>query len=77
MHYKTLLILVAGLLFCVSSAGYLMVKLFLRPKDSGLDDIYWEFEESHPELKRYNTWSRVLFTGIIVSMLLLIVAISI
>jgi hypothetical protein len=78
MHYKTLLILAGGFLFCVSSAGYLMVKLFLKPReDSGLDDIYWEFEESHPALKRYHTWSRIFFAGVIVSMLLMFAAIAV
>jgi hypothetical protein len=78
MHYKTLLILASGVLFCLSSAGYLLVKVFLRPKDdSGLEEYYWEFEESHPDLKRYHRWSRIFFTGVIVSMLLLFVAISV
>jgi len=77
MPYKAFLILIAGLLFCISGAGCLAVRLFLKPKDSDLDDIYWEFEDSHPKLKRYTAWSRVFFTGIVISMLLLFVAIAI
>jgi hypothetical protein len=78
MPFKTLLILLSGSLFCISSAGYALVRIFLKPKEnSGLDEIYWEFEESDPALKRYTAWSRVFFTGVIVSMLLLFAAIAI
>lgn len=78
MHYKIWLILIAGLLFCASAAGYVLVKIFLRPReDSGLDEVYWEFEEGHPDLKRYNFWSRVFFVGVVLSMLLLMVVLFI
>jgi hypothetical protein len=78
MPYKTALILAAGLLFCISTAAFLLVKIFLRPKDdSGLDDCHWEFEDTHPALKRYTLWSRICFTGVMISMLLLFLAVSI
>jgi hypothetical protein len=78
MHYKLWFILAAGLLFCVSAAGYAAVKIFLRPKEgSELDEIYWEFEDKLPDLKRYNFWCRVFFVGVVISMLLMIVTISV
>lgn len=72
MHWKIGLILLAGTLFSVSAAGFACVRLFLRPKeDSDLDTYYYEFEDQHPDLARYNKWSRITLTGVIIGMLLL------
>ncbi len=78
MHWKTALILCAGTCFFVSSAGYLFVKLALRPKG----DRPWEencpaFEEQDPALKRYQFWCGVLFSAVVFSMLLLFIAVSV
>ncbi|MCE5187152.1 MAG: hypothetical protein LLF76_13610 [Planctomycetaceae bacterium] len=77
MHYRIWLILIAGCLFFFSGLGYAAVKIFLRPRDSEIDETYWEFEDRHPGLRRYEQWGRVFFIGIVVSMLMLILAISI
>ena len=70
-----LLYLIAGPLFVVSFAGHVYVKIRLRPKeDSGLDEIYHEFESSHEGLCRYEKWSRITFLGVVVSMLLVFIA---
>ena len=74
MHWKIALILLTGTLFCVSAAGYLFVKIALRPKDNDLDDYYHEFEENSPQLARYEKWSRITFIGAITAMLLLFLA---
>lgn len=78
MHYRALLILIAGLLFCISTTGYVLVKIWLRPRqDSELNELYWEFEDRQPALKRYEFWNRIFFAGVVVSMLLMMIAISV
>ena len=66
------MILIGGCLFLISGAGFLFVKIALRPKDDGnLDAYYYEFENSCPQLTRYEKWSRITFIGTITGMLLL------
>ena len=56
----------------VSGAGFLFVKIVLRPRDDDdLDSYHFEFEDQHPQLARYNRWSRITFTAIVIAMLLL------
>ena len=70
------LYVIACPLLLVSSAGYIGVKLRLRPgDDSDVDDYYHELEEQHPGYARYLRWSRITFTGVVVAMLLLFLAI--
>ncbi|MBL7215583.1 MAG: hypothetical protein ISS71_07885 [Phycisphaerae bacterium] len=72
MHWKVILILLGGCLFLISGAGFLFVKIVLRPKaDSDLDDYHFEFEDHHPQLARYQRWSRITFIGVVLSMLML------
>ena len=72
MHWKIVLILFAGGLFLISGAGFLFVKIALRPRDDDdLDSYHFEFEDHHPQLARYNRWSRITFTAIVIAMLLL------
>jgi len=78
MNWELILILVAGSCFCVSSAGYLFVKIVLRPKRGGdWEEYHWEFEEQHRSLVRYNFWSKITFSAVIISMLLLFITLSI
>ncbi len=72
MHWKVAFILFSGTLFLTSAVGFLLVKFALRPKDdSDLDSYYFEFEDHHPELARYEKWSRITFVGVVVGMLML------
>jgi hypothetical protein len=71
----TILKIIGGSLFLISSAGYFYVKLRLKPKeDSDLDDYYYEFEDQHPALAKYIKWSKITFTGIVIAALLLFIA---
>jgi lysylphosphatidylglycerol synthetase-like protein (DUF2156 family) len=75
MHWKIIAILLGGCLFLVSGMAFLCVKIFLRPKaDSDLDDWHFEFEDRHPQLARYEFWSRITFAGVVIGMLLLFAA---
>lgn len=77
MNWKLILILVAGTCFCISSVGYLFVKIVLRPKRGGdWEEEYWEFEEQDRPLARYHLWCKVTFSAVIISMLLLFITLS-
>jgi len=72
---RTILVLISGFLFLASLTAHIYVRLRLRPKPgSDLDDYYHEFEDQHPFYARYLKWSRITFTGIVISMLLLFIA---
>jgi hypothetical protein len=72
---KTILLIIAGPLFLISLTAYFYVRIRLRPKeDSDLDDIYHEFEDQHPELARYNKWSKITLAAAAVAALLLFLA---
>jgi hypothetical protein len=74
----TILYIIAGPLFVISLAAHIYVKLRLHPKeDSDLDDYYYEFEDQHPGYARYTKWSKITFTAVIISMLLLLIALVI
>ena len=76
MNGKTILILVAGLAFLLGFAGYLFVRLKLRPGRKEWEETYYEFENQHPAFQRYEFWSRITLALIILSMLLLFLAIA-
>ena len=74
----TILYITAGPLFLVSLAAHIYVRTRLRPvPGSDLDDYYHEFEDQHPVYARYLKWSRITFTGLVISVLLLFIAVAI
>jgi hypothetical protein len=74
----TILYIIAGPLFLISLAGYLYVKLRLKPKEgSDLDDYYYEFEDQHPAFAKYIKWSKITFTSAVIAALLLFIALVI
>ncbi|HBG28487.1 MAG: hypothetical protein A2Y10_10695 [Planctomycetes bacterium GWF2_41_51] len=73
---KIFLLLAGSLVFLVSACAYIFVKLKLKPKqDSEIDDIYWEFEDSSPDLARYNKLSQITFGGVVMGMILLFLSV--
>jgi hypothetical protein len=67
--------IIAGPLFVISLAAHIYVKLHLNPKQgSDLDDYYYEFEDQHPGFAKYIKWSKITFTAVVVSMILLLIA---
>ncbi|MCI0498471.1 MAG: hypothetical protein L0Y36_02150 [Planctomycetales bacterium] len=78
MHWKTVILLIAGTLFCLGSAGYGLVRVILRPRpDDGIDESHWELEDRHPALQRYQRWTQITLTAVIISMLLLFLCICV
>jgi hypothetical protein len=74
--FKILSLVLGGILFLVSAAAFIYVKIKLRPGPS-LDNFYHEFEDNHPDLQRYNKWSGITFTGVVIGILLLFIAIAV
>lgn len=71
----TILCIIASGMLLVSFPAYLYVKIAMRSKyHSGLDDYYYEFEHEHPGLQKYEKWSKITFTALAVSILLLFIA---
>jgi hypothetical protein len=67
--------IIAAPLFVISLAAHIYVKLRLNPKQgSDLDDYYYEFEDQHPGFAKYTKWSKITFSAVVVSMLLLLIA---
>ena len=71
---NTILYIIAGPLFLISLAAHIYAKCALRPNDPDLDDWYHEFEDQHPQVIRYNKWTKLTFAGITISVLLLFIA---
>jgi hypothetical protein len=71
---KTILLIIAGPLFLISLTAYLYVRIRLRPKADDLEDYYHEFEDQHPDLARYNKWSKITFAAAAIAALLLFIA---
>lgn len=72
---NTILWIIAAPLFVVSLAAHIYVKLRLNPKEgSDLGDYYHEFEDQHPGYARYLKWSKITFTAVVISMLLIFLA---
>ncbi len=73
---KIILLSIGSLLFLVSIAAHIYVKLKLSPKQgSDFDEIYWEFEDTHPGFARYNRLSQITFTGMVLGAILLFLAV--
>ena len=75
---KAILYIIAGPAFLLSLAAHIYVKIHLRKEyDSDLDDYYYELEDQHPGLAKYDKWSKITFLALTLSALLLFVAIAI
>ncbi|MDD5133789.1 MAG: hypothetical protein PHP01_00070 [Phycisphaerae bacterium] len=69
---RIVLLSIGSLLFIISVAAHIYVKLKLRPpNESDFDDIYWEFEDTHPGFARYNKASQITFTAAVIGALML------
>jgi len=74
--FKAVIILISGPLFLISFSGYLYITFKLRKLyDNDLDDYYYELEDKHPGLAKFNKWSKISLSTAIVSALLLFIAI--
>ena len=71
MNIRALMVMVAGPVFLVSIAVYVYVQLRMKPDSNELDDYYWEVEDRHPGLAKYNQWSRITFAIAVIAALIL------
>jgi hypothetical protein len=77
MHIRVLALLIAGPLFLVSLGAYIYVQIRLKPDSEELEDYFWEVEDRHPQLARYNRWSRITLGVSAVSAMVLFIAVFI
>ncbi len=68
--------ILGGLLFFGSVVAHLCVRVWLRPRDPDLDDVYYEFEDEHPEYARYSRWLRITMATGTLGMLMAFVAVA-
>ncbi len=67
-----MLYMAGGLLFLLSLAVHLYVRVHLRPRGkSDLDDYYYEFEDQHPAYARYTRWLQISLGGAALGVLML------
>ncbi len=72
---KIILLSVGCFLFFISLVAHIYVRFKYNPnKDSDFDEIYWEFQDSHPLFARFNRLSRITFTGAVLGAILLFLA---
>ncbi len=74
MHIRVLVLLLAGPLFLVSIGAYVYVQVRLKPDSDELEDYFWEVEDRHPGLARYNKWSRITLAAAALAAMLLFAA---
>jgi hypothetical protein len=73
---KIVIILISGPMFLISFLGYLYITFKLRSLyDDDLDDYYYELEDKHPGLAKFNKWSKISLTIAIVSALMFFIVI--
>ncbi|MFA5423266.1 MAG: hypothetical protein WC374_05360 [Phycisphaerae bacterium] len=73
---RVILLLLSGPIFLLSVGAYVYVQLRMKP-GSDLDDYFWEVEDRHPALARYNKWSKITITAAALSAMLLFAAVFI
>ena len=72
---KSILYIIAGPMFIVSFGSYLYLSRKLKKEyDPDLDDYYYEVEDRHPGLIKYNKWLKITFALAALSVLLLFLA---
>ncbi len=61
----------------VSSVAYIVVRATMKPRIEDLDDYYYEFEDQHPKVVKYEFYKRITVALIAIAMLLLFISISV
>lgn len=74
MLVRTMYIL-GGFLFLGSVVAHLCVRLWLRPSNSELEEVYHEFEDEHPGYARYTRWLKLTTATATLGMLMTFVAV--
>lgn len=73
---KTIMMFLSVPVFLIGTAGYWFVRLKLRPREKDMEETYYEFEDRHPAFRRYEFWSRITLTLVVLSMLLIFLVIA-
>ena len=71
---RDIIITISALLFVVSFVAYIFIRVTMKPQTDELDDYYWEFEDQHPKMIRYEKYKRMTISLITIAMLLLFIS---
>jgi len=75
---KAIIVIIAGPLFLLAISAHLYIKLIMRKQyDSDLDDYYYEVEESHPAIAKYEKWLKITLSAAVIAALLMFVIVLI
>ncbi|MCK4886886.1 MAG: hypothetical protein KAS96_05820 [Planctomycetes bacterium] len=75
---KAVIAIIAGPLFLLAISAHLYIKLIMRKQyDSDLDDYYYEVEDQHPAIAKYEKWSKITFSAAVIAALLMFLMIVI
>lgn len=75
---KPLLGIAGIIVFTVSFVAYFYVRAKYKPRfDDELDDVYWEFEEQHPDYAKYQQYSNIAFVAACIGAIMLFTAMAI
>jgi len=70
---RQIIFIIAAVLFIISMFAYLYIRNRMKKKVD-LDQIYYEFEEELPSVKKYDKWLTITFASACISALLLFLA---
>ena len=69
---KAIIVLIAGPMFLLAISAHLYIKLVMRKQyDNDLDDYYYEVEDRHPAIAKYEKWSKITFSTAVIAALLM------
>jgi hypothetical protein len=75
---KAVIAVIAGPLFLLAISAHFYIKLAMRKQyDSDLDDYYYEVEDHHPAIAKYEKWSKITFSTAVIAALLMFLMIVI
>jgi len=69
---KAIIVLIAGPMFLLAISAHMYIKLVMRKQyDNDLDDYYYEVEDHHPAIAKYEKWSKITFSAAVIAALLM------
>ncbi len=69
---KAIIVLIAGPMFLLAISAHMYIKLVMRKQyDNDLDDYYYEVEDHHPAIAKYEKWSKITFSVAVIAALLM------
>lgn len=74
---RTLLGITGIILFVASFAANFFIRKKFKPQQTDFEDMYWEFEEKHPDFLKYKKLLNFSFEAMAIAALLIFLAVFI